>query len=134
MELEIDVASNDTDACLRCGVRLCRKPTGRPKVWCSPACRRLAYDERRAAENGAIAIRVIERVEQVSIDECLQRVIASPVACGKVIDTVAGLIEDGQIHQPKWSKALAANGRLFAAVRQANQRHRREEERYARRR
>lgn len=116
------------------GARVCRKSTGRPKVWCSPGCRRLAYDERRAAQNGAIAIRLIERVEQVSIDDCVERVMASPVACARVLDAIAGLVDDEQIHQPKWSKALDAPERLLAGVRRASQTVMREEDRHARRR
>lgn len=120
MQLELDLASDDRDVCLRCGTLLWRKTTGRPKVWCTPACRRLAYDERRAAGNGAIAIRVIERVEQISINECVDRVIASPVACANVMSAVARRIDDGQIHQPKWSKTYDAVNRLLAAVHLAN--------------
>lgn len=33
---------------------------GRPREWCSQRCRRAAYEERRAAANGAIAIEQVE--------------------------------------------------------------------------
>ncbi|GAA2121927.1 hypothetical protein [Nocardioides bigeumensis] len=53
---------------------------GRPRKWCSQACRRGAYEERRAAANGAIATQVVERVTVVEhdLDECVKRVLDSP--------------------------------------------------------
>ena len=53
--------------CPRCGETLPAPPAsprpGRPPTWCSQRCRRAAYEERRAAANGAIAVRteIIEK-------------------------------------------------------------------------
>lgn len=38
--------------------------TGRPATWCSDRCKRAAYEERRAAVNGAIAVKIVEKVVQ----------------------------------------------------------------------
>ena len=44
--------------CPRCAATIPPKlgGIGRPRRWCSQACRRAAYEERRAARNGAIAV------------------------------------------------------------------------------
>lgn len=48
--------------CARCGGRLHDvKPTGRQRVYCSPACRKAAYDDRRAHREGAVRVQVVER-------------------------------------------------------------------------
>lgn len=63
-----------------CGQQLSKRGTGRPATWCSQACRRAAYEERRAAERGAIAVKVVERVKTTGHDlgECVARVTSSP--------------------------------------------------------
>ena len=39
--------------CARCGTKLKEvKPTGRPRLYCSPACRKAAYEDRRAHRDG----------------------------------------------------------------------------------
>lgn len=49
-------------ACPRCGSLIPVGGTGRPARWCSQRCRRAAYEERRAAAAGAIAVQVVETV------------------------------------------------------------------------
>lgn len=65
---------------------------GRPRRWCSQACRRAAYEERRAAASGAIGVRVVERIVATDHDltECVRRVMASPTACRRIL---RGLLE-----------------------------------------
>lgn len=49
--------------CARCGNKLKDvKPTGRPRIDCSPACRKAAYEDRRAHRDGAVKVQVVERV------------------------------------------------------------------------
>jgi hypothetical protein len=99
--------------CPRCGENL-PPPRwtgrgGRPPIWCSQRCRRAAYEERRAATNGAIAVRVeviekpveriIERVrvekqieirpQKVPAAEAAQIVLRSPRACATVLEALA---------------------------------------------
>jgi len=48
-----------------------------------------AYEERRAAANGAIAVKVVEKVvvqDAHDIGECANRVMASPAACRRILD------------------------------------------------
>jgi len=47
--------------CARCGARLAElKATGRPRVYCSSACRKAAYEDRRAHRDGAVKVQVVE--------------------------------------------------------------------------
>jgi len=89
---------------------------GRRPVWCSRGCRRAAYEERRASASGAIAVRVVEReqvtervrtqLRELTVQECVQRVLVSPRASravrdihltglswggGRAVDTAGGL-------------------------------------------
>ena len=46
--------------CARCGTKLIEvKPTGRPRLYCSPACRKAAYEDRRAHRDGAVKVQVV---------------------------------------------------------------------------
>lgn len=50
-------------ACARCGNKLDGpKSTGRPRVYCSPACRKASYEDRRAHRDSAVKVQVVERV------------------------------------------------------------------------
>ena len=71
------------------------RATGRPATWCSDRCKRAAYEERRAAANGAIAVKIIEKVVERDLhglSECSNRVKESPVACRRVLDHLAGIV------------------------------------------
>jgi hypothetical protein len=72
--------------CARCGGRLDNpKTTGRPRLYCSPACRKAAYEERRAKKDGAVRVQVVERmvnkteVREVPhfLGECMHAALAS---------------------------------------------------------
>ncbi len=51
----------ELDSCPRCGRAVDWSGHGRHPLWCSQACRRAAYEERRASASGAIAVRVVQR-------------------------------------------------------------------------
>lgn len=96
-----------------------RRPTGRPATWCSDRCKRAAYEERRAAANGAVAVKIVEKVVEMDahvINECANRVMDSPVACRRVLDHLAGLARSGQIRDPKWDATLRSLTKLIATV------------------
>ena len=97
--------------CPRCGKDVQRKPTGRPPIWCSQACRRAAYEERRAAARGAIAVEVVDRLEahEHPIGTCVDRTLASPAGCRRVIYELARLARDGTLQSdPKWESTYNA--------------------------
>ena len=90
--------------CPRCGGPLpSPRPTGRPATWCSDRCKRAAYEERRAAANGAIAVKLVDRVierDAHGINDCANRVMDSPVACRRVLDHLAELAGTGKLGDP----------------------------------
>jgi len=127
--------------CPRCGENLPPQRWtgrgGRPQIWCSQRCRRAAYEERRAAANGAIAVRleviekpverIIERVrvekqieirpQKVDAAEAAQIVLRSARACATVLEALA----DGNPAHPTidfWSYGYGrrAAARLAAAA------------------
>ena len=114
--------------CPRCGKDLRRKPTGRPPIWCSQVCRRAAYEERRAAARGAIAVEVIDRVQTLEhpIGTCVDRTITSPAGCRRVIYELARLARDGALQSdPKWDSTFNAirNGLMDSLYRPFDRRH-----------
>ena len=129
-------------SCPRCGDPLPQPPSsprpGRPPIWCSQRCRRAAYEERRAAANGAIAVRteIIEKpveriVERVRIEkqievrtkyltaaEAAQIVLGSPRACATVLETLAAETLEGRGDRYwMYGYARSAASRFMAAMR-----------------
>lgn len=77
--------------CVRCGAKLDPpKTTGRPRLYCSSTCRKGAYENRRARRDGAVQVRLIEKVvtEHVahSGTECLHAVLHSAKSWDGVIE------------------------------------------------
>jgi hypothetical protein len=95
------------------------RPTGRPPIWCSQACRRAAYEERRAAARGAIAVELVDRVEtrEHPIGTCVDRTIDTPTGCRRVVYELARLARDGTLaRDPKWATTYTAVHALIDAV------------------
>ncbi len=125
--------------CPRCGAEMASsnwppKP-GRPSVWCSQQCRRAAYEERRAAKNGAVAVRVevvekpVERiVERVRVEtrcvpsepaEAAQIVLRSPRACRTVLESLTADVDSGRMDTGAHAPTLRAAQRLLVSLRRA---------------
>ena len=122
--------------CPRCGSDmppLAPSPRpGRPPRWCSQQCRRAAYEERRAAANGAIAVRVetvekpVERIvnrvryetKQVPATpaEAAKMVLTSPRACRHVLEGLAAKAEAGELDRGAHSSTLRAAEKLYTAL------------------
>jgi hypothetical protein len=95
------------------------RSTGRPATWCSDRCKRAASDERRAAANGAIAVKIVERVieqDAHGVGDCAEQVMASPVACRRVLDHLAELARTEQLSDPKWDSTVRSLTNLIVAV------------------
>ena len=107
-------------ACPRCGGPMPQpRSTGRPATWCSDRCKRAAYEERRAAANGAIAVKIIEKVvdrDAHGVNECAERVMATPVACRRVLDHLTELARVGQLRDPKWDSTVRSLTNLIVAM------------------
>ena len=114
------------DSCPRCGRPVEWASRGRRPFWCSQVCRRAAYEERRAARSGAIAVRLVERekvTERVRIQlreptlaECVERVLASPRACREVVNGLTALAVHGHLHSGAHAATVAAIERLVQAL------------------
>lgn len=99
--------------CPRCGrpFQVSDRPkAGRPRRWCSSACRRLASEERRAAEAGHTAITFIK--EAASLDEHARAVLDSPSACRRILRELAERDTRGQLDEAKWSSVADELARL----------------------
>lgn len=61
--------------CARCGTRLPTPAnTGRPKLYCSPTCRKAAYEDRRAKRPGAVRMQLVEKI-------ITEQVVHAPTEC-----------------------------------------------------
>lgn len=91
--------------CARCGARFAElKATGRPRLYCSPACRKAAYEDRRAHRDGAVQVQVIERVvtevreRRVEVphprSDCIKAVLADEDEMLAVIWTLTAFVRD----------------------------------------
>jgi hypothetical protein len=103
--------------CLRCGAAWLGRPGGRPRKWCSQQCRRAAYEERRAAAAGAIAIREVTRQrpdEDHGLTTCALRVADSPAACRRVIRSLDKLVRARS--DPQWSSIREQLLKLAATI------------------
>lgn len=107
--------------CPRCGDPISPSPSGRgrPRRWCSQRCRRAAYEERRAAANGAIATEIVVQQVEPPWAATLERVLESPVACRKVVRDLRQRLNAGELNQPPWDNVAAEVWALSAAVQQA---------------
>jgi endogenous inhibitor of DNA gyrase (YacG/DUF329 family) len=83
--------------CARCGrpiyERSPRHP-GRPKRWCSPACRRADYAERRVVPRGLEPI--------TNVEQQVEAVLRSPAACRRVLRQLGEWAADGTLADAKW--------------------------------
>lgn len=91
--------------CVRCGAKLENpKTTGRPRVYCSPACRKAAHEDRRAHRDDAVRVQVVERVvteireRRIEVPhprgECIRAVFADADALVNVIWTLIDEVRD----------------------------------------
>lgn len=91
--------------CARCGNKLDGlKTTGRPRVYCSPACRKAAYEDRRAHREDAVKVQVVERVvteireRLIEVphprSDCVRSVLADDDAMFRVLWTLTALVRD----------------------------------------
>lgn len=94
-------------------------------MWCSQACRRAAYEERRAAAAGAIGVQVAHRttVREHPLSACVDRTIASPVGCRRVLQELTRLALDGTLDaDQRWESARSALNGLMTASRLSSSR------------
>lgn len=119
-----------TTRCVRCDARLpTAAATGRPRIYCGPACRKAAYEDRRARKPEAFQVRIVERTVVESVEttrtvdedhdivECVRRVSSSPRAVTNVLAGASGLAKAGTMQlDGKWLPAARALAELNRAM------------------
>lgn len=92
----------------------------------------MAYEERRAAARGVLAIELVRPLVTTmehDLGECVARVVASPTACRRVLQEMTRLVRDGGVvDDPKWQPTVDA----VAAFADALYRHPRSQSRFQR--
>lgn len=92
---------------------------GRPAIYCTGACRKAAHEARRTGKLDAFEVKIIDREVTVEHDltECVNRVIASPAACRRVLHELARLAAEGTLaSNPRWDSTLTAAHGLMDAI------------------
>lgn len=118
--------------CARCGTKLKEvKPTGRPRLYCAPACRKAAYEDRRAHRDGAVKVQVVEKVvtevreRRIEVphpsSDCINAVLADDDLMVSVIWTLTALVRDHtrKAHdpdQPKFERLRQHAQSLYEAL------------------
>lgn len=79
--------------CARCSAGLpTPASTGRPKLYCSPVCRKAAYEDRRARRPSAVQVQLVEKIvtERVAHSEgdCVRTVLGHH---GRIDEVIRGL-------------------------------------------
>jgi len=107
------------EKCSRCGAPLRKSGRGRPPKWCSQTCRRVAYEERRAAARGVLAIEFVQPIVAARVHDltkCVVRVVGSPTARSRVLQALTEPARQRELlHDPSWQSTVDAIGR-FADV------------------
>lgn len=112
--------------CPRCGVAWIGRGSGRPRKWCSQVCRRAAYEERRAAASGTIAVREVEvpRPAEHDLSMCVQRVAASPTAVKRLLRSLGELPQISEVAtELRWEPARNEVLRLLEQLNRESARH-----------
>lgn len=79
----------------------------------------LSHEERRAADSGAVAVEVVDRISvaEHGLSECVNRVTGSPAATRRVLKALAELARGGALtSDPKWASTVAAARVLKDAI------------------
>jgi hypothetical protein len=95
-EKVVDEQRQPLTECARCGTQLpASASTGRPRIYCSAACRKAAYEDRRAKREGAVKVQLVDRVVVQTVErvervqhppaECVTMVLADPALTRKVL-------------------------------------------------
>jgi hypothetical protein len=116
--------------CQRCGGPMPPSATtGRRRVYCTAACRKAAYEDRRAKRPGAVQVKLVDRVivetherikvvdEGHNIIKCVVNVAQSPRACANVVGHLTGMARNKELlDDPKWQPVVRAIEELNKAI------------------
>lgn len=106
-EKVIDQQRQPLTECVRCGRPLVTASTGRPRVYCTPACRKAAYEDRRAGRAEAVKVQLVDRVIVQTIErvervqhpraECVTLVLADPALTRRVLMGLSSQVNSQRI-------------------------------------
>ena len=89
--------------------------------WCSPACRHRAWEQRRAADSGLVAVEVVDRpvevIREVTKTETVP-VVVSPTSAkhwSDLLTTLADRLDQGRIYDRDVAELLPALSALILA-------------------
>ncbi len=133
-EKVIDQERQPLGECVRCGTQLpASASTGRPRVYCSAACRKAAYEDRRAGRDGAVRVQLVDRVIVQTIErvehrphppaECVTMVLADPALTRKVLIGLSRQVGSKRItpdHDAFWDLTTSVEFLSEAFARAAN--------------
>lgn len=107
----------DPNLCPRCGNPVTIKPRGRPARWCSDRCRKLASEERRAAERGVIGLQIRDhaRVVEKPVPERMSATVAAARAA-EDIDAALSVLSALQRKLVADELALTDLDRLYRGI------------------
>ncbi|WP_377644655.1 hypothetical protein [Oryzobacter terrae] len=107
--------------CGWCGTSIKVARVGRMPKWCSSACRHRAWEQRRAAESGLVAVEVVDRavevIREVTKTETVP-VVVSPTSAthwSELLTTLADRLDQGRIYDRDVSELLPAMSALILA-------------------
>lgn len=84
-ERVVDQRKQPLSECARCGTPLpTAASTGRPRVYCTQACRKAAYEDRRAHRDGAVQVQLVDR----SVTQTIEKTIRRPHSRRECVETV----------------------------------------------
>jgi hypothetical protein len=122
--------------CARCGTKLKEvKPTGRPRLYCSPACRKAAYEDRRAHRDSAVKVQIVEKIvtevreRRIEVphprSDCINAVLADDDLMVSVIWALNALVRDRSRKaynpdQPRFRKLSHHVQALYVALSRAS--------------
>lgn len=137
-EKVIDQQPQPLVECVRCGTKLpASASTGRPRVYCTPACRKAAYEDRRAGRENAVKVQLVDRVIVQTVErvervqhppaECVTMVLADPALARKVLIGLSRQVGSKRItpaHDAFWDLVTSVEFLSEALARAANRHER----------
>lgn len=80
--------------------------SGRRRRWCSDACRRRGWEERKAVERGVVHVRQVP--VEPSMEEMVARVASSPEALESLLRLLRERAGRGELGPEEWDRAVDA--------------------------
>lgn len=110
-----NVAMTPPRVCDYCGGALPVAPRGRPRRWCSDACRRAGWVHRHAPRAE------VDSTSTIPAQDAITRVLQSPTAVTELIDKLTVAIEEGSVSNDVLAALVRAHRASVGTVAGAHQ-------------